>query len=265
MEYDETSIEAFARRYTDIWNEPDPAARRATVAALWAEDGVEWSGATEHRGHIALEARVAGAYEKFVRDGGFRFVYAGDATGHEGGLTFTIHMVAAAGGPLAWTGTTFILLDADGRIRSDHQFARATRDGDTRATAEEFVRRLGAHDTDGLAELFAEKVDFQLDWPAEGHPAVPWIRPRSTRADIADLFRELRDSHVPLAGGAAPTLLVDGADAVVLGEIRQTVRATGVPYTAMCALRLTVEDGLITAYHVYEDSLSVANALATTA
>jgi ketosteroid isomerase-like protein len=38
-----------------------------------------------------------------------------------------------------------------------------------------------------------------------------------------------------------------------------------VPYTAMCALRLTVEDGLITAYHVYEDSLTIANALSATA
>jgi ketosteroid isomerase-like protein len=43
------------------------------------------------------------------------------------------------------------------------------------------------------------------------------------------------------------------------------VLATGVPYTAMFALRLTVEDGLITAYHVYEDSLSVANGLTATA
>jgi ketosteroid isomerase-like protein len=51
---------------------------------------------------------------------------------------------------------------------------------------------------------------------------------------------------------------------VVLAEIRQVVRATGVPYRALCALRLTVEDGLITAYHVYEDSLTVANALTTT-
>ncbi len=124
---------------------------------------------------------------------------AASSADHEGGLTFTTHMVPAAGGAPVWTGTVFVLLDGDGRIRSDHQFARTSRDAGTRATAEEF-----------------------------------------------------------------PTLLVDGADAVVLGEIRQSVRATGVPYTAMCALRLTVEDGLITAYHVYEDSLPVANALTAT-
>jgi uncharacterized protein len=266
MEYDETSIAAFARRYTDIWNEPDPVARRAAVSELWAEDGVEWTGSTKYRGHAAIQARVTAAYEEFVRDGGFRFVPADDAVGHEGGITFTTHMIPATGGAPVWTGTVFALLDGDGRIHSDHQFVRALRDTGTRATAEEFVRRLGSRDPEGLAELFAEKVDFQLDWPADGHPAVPWIRPRSTRADMADLFRELRDTHVPQEGeGRAPTLLVDGADAVVLGEIRQTVRATGVSYTAGYALRLTVDDGLITAYHVYEDSLSVADALTATA
>jgi len=48
-----------------------------------------------------------------------------------------------------------------------------------------------------IAELFADTVDWQLDWPAAGHPAVPWIRQRSTRADVADHFRMLNEFHVP--------------------------------------------------------------------
>jgi hypothetical protein len=56
-------------------------------------------------------------------------------------------------------------------------------------------------------------------------------------------------------------VLVDGADAVVLGEIRQTVGTTRRPHSARFALRVTVTDGLIVRYHVYEDSLSVAAAL----
>jgi uncharacterized protein len=255
------SIAALVRRYADVWNEPDAEARRAAVAGLWAEDGVEHTDANTYRGHAEITARVAGAYEQFVRDGGFRFVLADEPAIHDGAVTFTVHMVPAAGGGPEWTGTVFALLAADGRIHTDHQFARATPpDARTRATAEEFVRRIVERDPDAIAELFAEKVDWRLDWPAEGHPAVPWIRPRSTRADIADLFRELRDAHVSQQA-PTPTVLVDGADAVVLTEIRQTARATGMPYTALCALRLTVEDGLITAYHVYEDSLTIANAL----
>lgn len=55
-------------------------------------------------------------------------------------------------------------------------------------------------------------------------------------------------------------ILVDGNDAVVLGEIRQTARSTGRAYRARFALHLTVEAGLITRHHVYEDSLAVAQA-----
>jgi ketosteroid isomerase-like protein len=59
-----------------------------------------------------------------------------------------------------------------------------------------------------------------------------------------------------------PKVLVDGRDAVVLGDIRQTVKVTGRPYHARCALHLTVDGGVITRYHVYEDSLAVAQAFA---
>lgn len=132
---------------------------------------------------------------------------------------------------------------------------------DTRAIVQEFLTRVAAGDPDRIAALFAEEVDWQLNWPAEGHPAVPWIRPRHTRADVADHFRELAKAHIPGTPGRAPEILVDGPHAVLFAEIAQTVRATGRAYTALCALRFTVADGLITRYHVYEDSLSVAVAL----
>jgi ketosteroid isomerase-like protein len=254
---------AFVRRYVDVWNEPDADARRSTVTALWAEDGIEHTDANTYRGHTEITARVKGAYEQFVRDGGFRFTLGDEPAWHDGAVTFTVHMVKTSGGGPVWAATILTVLDTGGRIRADHQFARAApSNADTRATAEELLRRIGAGNPDEVAGLFAEKVDWRLSWPAEGHPAVPWIRPRSTRADVADHFSELRDAHLPQHEVPDPTVLVDGADAVVLTEIRQTPRATGVPYTALCALRLTIEDGLITAYHVYEDSLSVANALA---
>ncbi|WP_370968784.1 nuclear transport factor 2 family protein [Amycolatopsis sp. cg9] len=160
-----------------------------------------------------------------------------------------------------WSGTVFLFLDQDGRIRRDYQFTGA--EADTRAVVAEFLARLAEGDPDRIAGLFADTVDWRLDWPEAGHPAVPWIRERSTRADVACHFRELNDFHHPgEPGGPKPRTLVDGRDAVVLGEIRQTVRATGRAYSARCALHLTVDSGVITRYHVYEDSLSVAEALA---
>ncbi|MDH2428833.1 nuclear transport factor 2 family protein [Sphaerisporangium sp. TRM90804] len=136
---------------------------------------------------------------------------------------------------------------------------------DTRDIVEELLRRIAEGDHERTAELFAEPVDWRLAWPAEGHPAVPWIRPRSSRADVADHFRTLSARHVPELNGTSVTrILVDGAHAVVLGEIAQTVR-DGPAYTSSFALHLTVEDGLVTGYDIYEDSLTVARALSATA
>ncbi|MCR6484058.1 nuclear transport factor 2 family protein [Amycolatopsis sp. OK19-0408] len=248
-------------RYVAVWNEPDPATRRRAVTELWAEDGVQYTESAEHRGRDALEARVAGAHEQFVAPGEFVFVAAEEVLDHHDAITFTTHMVPTTGGAPVWSGTIFLMLDQDGRIRHDHQFTGA--EAGTRAAVTEFLTRLADGDPDRIAELFAAAVDWQLDWPEAGHPAVPWIRERSTRADVAEHFRELNTFHVPGArGGTAPRILVDGPDAVVLGDIRQTVKATGRAYTARCALHLTVDSGVITRYHVYEDSLTVAQALA---
>lgn len=133
----------------------------------------------------------------------------------------------------------------------------------TRAAVEELLRRIGGGDPERIAELYAERGDWKLDWPEaeHGRTATPWIRHRSTRADAAAHYRELAEFHVP---GSAATeierILVDGDDAVVFGEIRQTARPTGRAYRARFALHLTFEDGLVTRHHVYEDSLAVARA-----
>ncbi|MGW4434597.1 nuclear transport factor 2 family protein [Streptomyces sp. NPDC004596] len=135
--------------------------------------------------------------------------------------------------------------------------------GATSAVVHELLRRIGGGDPESIAEMYAEQVDWKLDWPEaeHGRTATPWIRHRSTRADAAAHYRELAEHHVP---GQAATeierILVDGRDAVVLGEIRQTARSTGRAYRARFALHLTVDDGLVTRHHVYEDSLTVAQA-----
>ncbi|MEU1980758.1 nuclear transport factor 2 family protein [Nocardia sp. NPDC019395] len=87
------------------------------------------------------------------------------------------------------------------------------------------------------------------------------MRQRATRADAAAHYRELARHHVPdEAGTVIERILVDGPDAVILGEIRQTARSTGRPYRSRFALHLTVAGDLITRHHVYEDSLAVARA-----
>ncbi|WP_405796841.1 nuclear transport factor 2 family protein [Streptomyces sp. NBC_01506] len=133
----------------------------------------------------------------------------------------------------------------------------------TRQVVEELLRRIGAGELDRIAELYADEVDWKLDWPEgeHGRAATPWIRHRHSRADAAANYRELREHHVPEeVGTQVERILVDGADAVVTGEIRQTARSTGRAYRARFALHLTVEHGLVVRNHLYEDSLAVAQA-----
>jgi ketosteroid isomerase-like protein len=134
---------------------------------------------------------------------------------------------------------------------------------DTRTVVEELLRRIGEGDPERISELYAERGDWKLSWPEADHgrATTPWIRHRSTRADTAAHYRELAERHVPEhVGTEVERILIDGNEAVVLGEIRQTARPTGRAYRARFALHLTVEDGLVTRHHVYEDSLAVARA-----
>jgi ketosteroid isomerase-like protein len=136
---------------------------------------------------------------------------------------------------------------------------------DTRETVDELLRRVADGAPEKIAELYAADVDWMLDWPDDDYSqTVPWIRHRSTRAGVADHFRLIAEHHVPDESSATVgAVLVDGTDAMVLGEFHNTAKPTGRRYVAAFALHLTVEHGLITRHHVYEDSLAVAGAFAT--
>lgn len=73
----------------------------------------------------------------------------------------------------------------------------------------------------------------------------------------------MREHTVPEEARArVDTLLVDGTEAVLTGHLSGTVRATGKTFEGPFALRLTVTDGRITRHHLYENSLSIAQACA---
>ncbi len=116
------NAQQLADRYAAVWNERDADARRAQIAELWQPDGVHYVGTREARGYAALEARVAEAYEKNVRDGGFAFRAAKNAQALRGVLTFNWEMFSPGMDDVLALGLEFLQVDADGRIVSDHQF-----------------------------------------------------------------------------------------------------------------------------------------------
>ncbi len=117
-----SDLTELANRYNAVWNEPDADRRRQTIAALWAADATHYTQNLEARGYDAIEARVAGAYEWFVRAGGFNFTTVNDVVGHHNVARLKWEMAPAVGGDVAAAGWVFLVLDDDGRIRADYQF-----------------------------------------------------------------------------------------------------------------------------------------------
>ncbi|MGW8767762.1 nuclear transport factor 2 family protein [Streptomyces sp. NPDC055815] len=143
-------------------------------------------------------------------------------------------------------------------VNSSATTTRST-DEATRAVVQDFLAARLAGDTERLIALFAEEVD----WLLAENPTVPWIRPRSTAAECAAQFTELMEYTVPEdARASVDTILVSGTDAVLMGHVSGTVRTTGKAFEGPFAVRLTVEDGRITRHHLYENSLSIADACA---
>lgn len=128
-----------AERYVALWNEPDPERRRATVHALWTDDGGQilhppqeireqaaavgfFAAVLEARGHAALEQRVAVAYEQFVASGNAVFRSRGTPVQVGDVLRFEWEYAPLDGGAAIGGGTEFALITPDGRIRTDYQF-----------------------------------------------------------------------------------------------------------------------------------------------
>ena len=115
-------IEELAARYTAVFNEPDAAARGSAVAALWAADARMCTAANEYVGIDAITKRVEVSYEKFIVAQGNVFRPLGPPDAHHDGVRIRWEMVPAAGGAAVSGGSQFLLLDADGLVRSDFQF-----------------------------------------------------------------------------------------------------------------------------------------------
>ena len=114
-------INELAARYVAVFNEPDAAPRQVAIAGLWVADARMCTAANEYVGLDAITKRVEASYGKFVAQGNV-FRLLGPADAHHDGVRIRWEMVPASGGNAVSGGTQFLLLDSDGRVRSDHQF-----------------------------------------------------------------------------------------------------------------------------------------------
>ncbi|NOL42498.1 SnoaL-like domain-containing protein [Kribbella sandramycini] len=118
------------------------------------------------------------------------------------------------------------------------------------------LQHVGAGETDAAAALFADDVDFFIPRAAE----LPWVPDVDSAAGMATYFGLLR-THLDGKRFDVERIVADATDAVVIGQLVSTVRATGRDIESRFAIHVGTRDGRITRYHFYEDSLAVAQAL----
>jgi ketosteroid isomerase-like protein len=110
---------------------------------------------------------------------------------------------------------------------------------------------------DEAAGHFADYVDFYAPNSLE----IPWIphRDRYTREDVAEFFRLLPD-HVISTRFEIQHVVSTGSDVVAFGSLSSIVKATGRSVDTRFSIWVSVDEGRIVRYHMYEDSLAVARA-----
>ena len=120
-----TDIASFVDRYVNLWNEPDPERRRETISALWQPDARHLARTLEAVGYDGIETRVANAYAKWVKEKGNIFRLRDGVDGHHDTIKLRWEMLPARGGEVISIGFDFLVLGADGRIRTGYQFIEA--------------------------------------------------------------------------------------------------------------------------------------------
>jgi hypothetical protein len=109
-----TATPDLAGRYLAAWNETDPAARGAALAALFADDVRYTDPLVTAEGRDALDATIGAVQGQFP---GFAFRLAGPVDAHHDQLRFTWEL-GPAGQEAPVAGFDVAVLDGDGRIRT---------------------------------------------------------------------------------------------------------------------------------------------------
>jgi hypothetical protein len=113
-----SDFEEVAARYIDTWNETDPAARRAAIEDLWAEDARYVDPLADADGRDAIDATIAAVQAQFPS---FAFRLAGAVDGHHRQCRFGWEL-GPVGGDAPVAGFDVAVLNDDGRLRIVHGF-----------------------------------------------------------------------------------------------------------------------------------------------
>lgn len=121
----------------------------------------------------------------------------------------------------------------------------------------EFFELLGAKDAAGVAELFAENID----WYVPGSDKLPWTGQRSKKHDVPEYLHTMWSAFEPGKSIVkVHTIMIDGEHAAVFSTFSHTAASTGRPFETPTAMHFTIRDGRIVTMHLYEDTAAVGQA-----
>ncbi|MEO5867631.1 MAG: nuclear transport factor 2 family protein [Sphingomonas sp.] len=101
-----------ADRYLAVWNEADPSARRARLAAQWASDARYVDPLMAGSGPDNIATMIEAARAQFP---GHAFALSGKPDGHGNHVRFS-WTLAPDGGASVGGGTDFVRLDGEDRV-----------------------------------------------------------------------------------------------------------------------------------------------------
>lgn len=125
-----------------------------------------------------------------------------------------------------------------------------------RSAVVEFFRRTASETPQDISALFSEDVDWDIAGDVD---AVSWIGRKTGRKGVADFYQAICDLLVS-ERFEVKDILVQGERAIALGELESRVKSTGKLIVSEFAFDLTIRDGLIVRFRMFEDSFAVAQA-----
>lgn len=126
-----------------------------------------------------------------------------------------------------------------------------------RTLVDEFFRRAASSTPEDISALFSEDID----WNVAGDVAtVSWIGRKTGRKGVCDFYQAIRDL-IQSERFEVNEVVVQGNRAIALGALESRVKRTGKLIVSEFAFDLTIRDGLIVRFRMFEDSFAVAQAM----
>lgn len=120
----------------------------------------------------------------------------------------------------------------------------------TKDIIQSYFKAIAQGDIDKALSLLTEDVV----WHVDGDANIFSIGLASGKQQIANWMRAFPKQLNPIAVNINNTL-IDGNEAIVLGDFRYSVNKTGHFISSDMAIHFTLRDGKIARYHIFEDSL----------